>query len=281
MILVFGQTGQVARELAKREPAGRFLSRADADLADPAACAAAVRDIAPSAVINAAAYTAVDRAESEEALATTVNGSAPGAMAEACAELGIPIVHISTEYVFDGLGTTPFPADAPTAPANAYGRSKAAGEEAVRASGATCAILRTSWVFSSHGKNFVKTMLQLAESRDRIAVVDDQVGGPTPASSIAEACLVLVRRLERDPGKSGIYHLAGAPYVSRADFAREIFRQAGKPIVVDGVPTQAYPMPAIRPPNSRLDCSTLGELGLAAPHWKAALTHVLRELDSQ
>ena len=132
MILVFGQTGQVARELAKREPAGRFLSRADADLADPAACAAAVRDVAPSAVINAAAYTAVDRAESEEALATTVNGSAPGAMAEACAELGIPIVHISTEYVFDGLGTTPFPADAPTAPANAYGRSKAAGEEAVR-----------------------------------------------------------------------------------------------------------------------------------------------------
>jgi dTDP-4-dehydrorhamnose reductase len=279
MILVFGQTGQVARELARRAPGARFLSRAEADLADPAACAAAIRAIAPSAVINAAAYTAVDQAESEEALATTVNAEAPGAMATACAGLGIPFVHLSTEYVFDGLGTTPFPADAPMAPANAYGRSKAAGEKAVRAGGGPHAILRTSWVFSAHGKNFAKTMLHLAESRDRIAVVDDQIGGPTPASAIAEASLALVRLIEADAGRSGTYHLAGTPFVSRADFAREIFRQAGKAVTVEDIPTHAYPAPALRPPNSRLDCATLAAVGLAMPDWKAALTQVLAELE--
>jgi dTDP-4-dehydrorhamnose reductase len=281
MILVFGQSGQVARELARLEPGARFLARTDADLGDPDACAAAVRRFGPSAVINAAAYTAVDLAESEEELATFVNGVAPGAMATACAELGIPFIHLSTEYVFDGAGTTPFATDARMAPANAYGRSKVVGEEAVRASGAPYAILRTSWVFSAHGNNFVKTMLRLAETRDHIPVVDDQIGGPTPAGAIAEACLTLIDQLQRDPGKSGTYHLAGTPYVSRADFAREIFSRAGREAVVDGIPTHAYPTPATRPPNSRLDCAGLGEIGLARPDWKAALTRALAELEQQ
>ena len=281
MILVFGQSGQVARELARLEPGARFLSRAEADLADPVACARAIREAAPSAVINAAAYTAVDRAESEEALATAVNGAAPGAMAATCAELGILFVHISTEYVFDGAGTTPFAVDDRTAPPNAYGRSKAAGEEAVRRSGASYVILRTSWVFSAHGTNFVKTMLRLAEGRDHLTVVDDQIGGPTPAASIAEACLTAIRQFDRKPGRSGVYHLAGAPYVSRADFAREIFRQAGKDVTVEGIPTSAYPTPAVRPPNSRLDCTTLSDFDFVMPDWKAALTQVLAELEEQ
>lgn len=181
MILVFGQTGQVARELAARVPEALFLGRDAADLSDPDACAAALRAAAPSAVINAAAYTAVDRAEAEEDLATRINGAAPGAMAVAAAELGVPFVHISTDYVFDGAGTAPFAPDAPVGPLGAYGRSKLAGEEAVRAVGGVHAILRTSWVVSAHGGNFVKTMLRLGAERDSLSIVADQVGGPTAA----------------------------------------------------------------------------------------------------
>lgn len=189
MILVFGKTGQVARELARQAPAARFLGRGDADLGDPEACARAIWHSRPQLVINAAAYTAVDRAESEEALATVINGDAPGAMARACAGLDIPLLHVSTDYVFDGSGDQPRkPAD-PVTPINAYGRSKLAGECAVRDSGCRYVILRTSWVFSTFGSNFVKTMLRLGESRDRIAVVSDQIGGPTPARDIAGALL--------------------------------------------------------------------------------------------
>lgn len=227
MILVFGQTGQVARELAARVPEALFLGRDAADLSDPDACAAALRAAAPSAVINAAAYTAVDRAEAEEDLATRINGAAPGAMAVAAAELGVPFVHISTDYVFDGAGTAPFAPDAPVGPLGAYGRSKLAGEEAVRAVGGVHAILRTSWVVSAHGGNFVKTMLRLGAERDSLSIVADQVGGPTAAGDIAAACLKIAARLAADPGKSGTYHFAGAPDVSWADFAREIFGQAG------------------------------------------------------
>lgn len=277
-LLVFGQTGQVARELSAL-PDTLCLSRAEADLADPDACAAAIRAHIPRAVINAAAYTAVDKAEEEEALATTVNGAAPAAMARACAELGIPLVQISTDYVFDGSGTAPWRPEDPTAPLGAYGRSKLAGEEAVRGAGGTYAILRTSWVVSAHGANFVKTMLRLGRARESLSIVADQIGGPTPARAIAAACVQMAETLASEPEKRGIYHFAGAPDVSWAGFAREIFAQAGIACGVTEIPTADYPTPAARPLNSRLDCSALETVfGLFRPDWRAGLTDILKEL---
>lgn len=278
-VLVFGKSGQVATEL-QRHPGVVALGRDAADLSDPEACAAAIRAHRPRAVINAAAYTAVDRAESDEAQALRVNAEAPAAMARECAALGVPFVTISTDYVFDGAGTDPFAPDAPTGPLGAYGRSKLAGEEAVRAAGGAQAILRTSWVFSAHGANFVKTMLRLSETRDSLTVVADQIGGPTPARAIAGACLTIAAHLGRDPGASGTYHFAGAPDVSWADFAREIFARAGRATTVTPIPTADYPTPARRPANSRLDCRTTEAVfGIARPDWRQALTQTLTELD--
>lgn len=278
-LLVLGRTGQVATELARHNPEAVFLGRAAADLSDPEACAAAIREHHPAAVINAAAYTAVDRAEEEEALATVINGAAPGAMAQACAELAIPFVQISTDYVFDGSGTQPFSPQDSTGPLGAYGRSKLAGEDAVRAAGGTHAILRTSWVFSAHGNNFLKTMLRLAQTRDHLSVVGDQIGGPTPASGIAAACLSIADGLRADPGKTGTYHYTGAPDVSWAGFAREIFAAAGQAVTVEEIPTAEYPTPAARPLNSRLDCTTLEtQFGIARPDWVAATHDIVKEL---
>ena len=282
-LLVFGRTGQVARELQHLAAAQALdllaLGRDAADLAQPGACAAAIQAHRPRAVINAAAYTAVDRAEEEEALATAINGAAPAEMAVACAALNIPLVHISTDYVFAGSGDTPWgPADA-TAPLNAYGRSKWAGEEGIRASGATHAILRTSWVFSGHGANFVKTMLRLSETRDQIGVVEDQIGGPTPARAIAAACLAIAAQLQDAPEKTGTYHFSGAPDASWCAFAHAIFRRTGRPTRVQAIPTSAYPTPAARPLNSRLECNTTTSVfGLARPDWHAGLKECLTEL---
>ncbi|MEO0914077.1 MAG: dTDP-4-dehydrorhamnose reductase, partial [Pseudomonadota bacterium] len=219
-LLMFGASGQVAREVLARAPGAVALGRAAADLAEPAACAEAVMQHAPDVVINAAAYTAVDKAESEEDLATTINGAAPAAMAGAAARLDIPFLHISTDYVFDGSGTAFWQPQDRTAPLSAYGRSKRAGEVGVLASGATAAILRTSWVFSAHGSNFVKTMLRLGRDRESLRIVADQIGGPTPAGAIAEALLAMAERLAARRGTPGIFHLAGAPEVSWAQFAR-------------------------------------------------------------
>ena len=278
-ILVFGQTGQVATELRAQKPDAIFLGRDRADLSDPAACAAVIREIHPDAVINAAAWTAVDKAEAEEAAATVVNGAAPAAMALAAAQLGVPFVQISTDYVFDGAGDAPFKPDHPVAPLCAYGRSKLAGEQGVIAAGGIHAILRTSWVFSAHGANFVKTMLRLSETRDRLSVVADQIGGPTPARAIAEACLSIAHQLCADPSKGGTYHFSGAPDVSWAGFARETFAQAGRGTVVEDIPTAAYPTPARRPANSRMDCTTTQKVfGIARPDWKAELGLVLKDL---
>jgi dTDP-4-dehydrorhamnose reductase len=277
-ILVFGTTGQVATELARRAPV-TALGRAEADLADPDACAEAIRAHAPEAVINAAAWTAVDRAEEEEAQATTINGAAPAAMARACAELRIPFVQISTDYVFDGSGSAPWAPGAPTAPLGAYGRSKLAGEEGVRAAGGVHAILRTSWVVSAHGSNFVKTMLRVGPERGRLRVVYDQVGGPTPAGDIAAACLTIAERLARDPGASGTYHFSGAPDTSWAGFARVIFDTAGLDVAVEDIPSAEYPTPARRPLNSRLDCSaTEAVFGIPRPDWRAGLAQILSDL---
>lgn len=277
-LLVFGETGQVAREL------GRFggvtcLGRARADLADPAACAAAIAAQAPAAVINAAAYTAVDRAEEEEALATTVNAHAPGAMAAACAGLRIPFVSVSTDYVFDGTGNAPWKPDDLPSPLGAYGRSKLAGERAIAGAGGAWAVLRTSWVVSAHGHNFVRTMLRLGREREALRIVEDQMGGPTPARDIAAACMKIAEALATEPEKSGIYHFAGAPDVSWAGFAREIFAQAGIGCTVTGIPTSEYPTPARRPLNSRLDCSAAQTVfGLARSDWRAGLGIILKEL---
>lgn len=277
-ILVFGKTGQVARELATHEGV-ICLDRAAADLSKPGTCAAAIRAARPQAVINAAAYTAVDRAEEEEALASAINGTAPGEMAQECTDLGIPFVSISTDYVFSGIGEAPWSPEDATGPLGAYGRSKLVGEQAIVAAGEAYAILRTSWVVSAHGNNFVKTMLRLRAERDHLSIVADQIGGPTPARAIAAACLDMVQQLAADPGKAGIYHFAGTPDVSWAGFAREIFAQAGLTCAVEDIPSSAYPTPARRPLNSRLDCSSLQTVfGISRPGWKTGLRDILNDL---
>lgn len=277
-LLIFGRTGQVARELQQLAPVFA-LGRDAADLAQPGACAAAIQAHRPRAVINAAAYTAVDRAEAQEDLATAINGAAPAEMALACAALNIPLVHISTDYVFAGTGHRPWAPGDMAQPANAYGRSKWAGEEGIRASGCTHAILRTSWVFSAHGANFVKTMLRLSDTRDQISVVDDQIGGPTPARAIAAACLAIADQLQQAPEKTGTYHFSGAPDASWCAFARAIFRQAARPTRVQAISTSAYPTPAARPLNSRLECNTTTSVfGLARPDWHAGLKECLTQL---
>ena len=279
--LVFGKTGQVARELAQLDGTICF-GRDSADLSDPDACAALIRTEAPDAVINAAAYTAVDKAEEDEALATTVNGAAVGAMAKTCAQLGIPFVHISTDYVFDGTGETPWPVDAPLDPPNAYGHSKLVGENATRDAGGTYAIMRTSWVVSAHGNNFIKTMLRLAETRDKLTVVADQIGAPTPARDIAAASVKIATALKIDPSKSGTYHFQGSPFASWANFAREIFAQAGVGCAVEDIPTTAFPTPAARPLNSRMDCSDItASFGIPVPEWKQGLSEILQELGAK
>lgn len=278
-LLVFGQTGQVAQALARLVPEATFLGRDRADLTDPATCARAIAQARPDAVINAAAYTAVDKAESEESVARAVNALAPEAMGRACADLQVPLVQISTDYVFDGAGTAAFLPDDPVAPLGAYGRTKAEGEALLRATGAVHGILRTSWVFSADGANFVKTMLRLSDTRDRLTVVGDQVGGPTPAAAIAQACVTIAHGLRTDPALSGSYHFSGAPDTTWADFARAIFALSGRKVDVVEIPTADYPTPAQRPLNSRLDCTTtLTAFGLARPDWHAGLRDVLTDL---
>ena len=277
-VLVFGQTGQVARALVRAGPV-TALGRDVADLTDPDACADQIRQHAPRAVINAAAYTAVDRAEEEEALAHQINADAPGAMARTCADLGIPFLHISTDYVFDGDGQGAWSPDAPVAPQNAYGRTKLAGEEAVRAAGGQHAILRTAWVFSADGANFVKTMLRLSETRSALSIVGDQRGGPTPARGIAAALLTMAEAMQSDTGLSGTWHYAGQPTTTWARFARETFALAGRSVEVTEIATKDYPTPAKRPLNSELDCTTLTQdFGITPPDWRDDLAQVIKEL---
>jgi dTDP-4-dehydrorhamnose reductase len=277
-LLVFGKTGQVARELQRLAPDAQYLGRDEADLSDPNACAAAIATSDADAVINAAAWTAVDKAETEEAAATTVNGDAPTAMAQAAAAKGIPFLHISTDYVFDGSGTQPFTPDHPTAPLGAYGRSKLAGEQGVRAAGGNHLILRTSWVVSAHGANFVKTMLRLGADRENLNVVADQIGGPTPAAAIAQALLTAAKAMTQG-AQGGTHHFSGSPDTSWADFARAIMAEAALPCQIRDIPTSEYPTPAKRPLNSRLDCRALtSAFGIPRPDWREGLKAIVREL---
>lgn len=277
--LVFGQTGQVARELARLWPGATFLGRDKADLMDPAACALAVAASDAEVIVNAAAWTAVDKAETEEPAATLVNGAAPAAMARAAADLGIPFLHISTDYVFDGAGDRPFAPDHPTGPLGAYGRSKLAGEQGVRAAGGAHVVLRTSWVVSAHGANFVKTMLRLGRERESLRVVSDQIGGPTPAADIARALVTFAAAL-RDGAPGGTHHFAGAPDTSWAGFARAIMDTAGLACRIEDIPSSDYPTPARRPLNSRLDCTSLQAYGIDRPDWQAGLAAILKELNA-
>lgn len=279
-LLVFGQTGQVARELARLAPGARFLGRSQADLMHPAQCAAAIRDAEADAVINAAAWTDVEHAEAEEAAAIVANGDAPAAMARAAAAKAVPFLHVSTDYVFDGSGDRPFPPDHPTGPINAYGRSKLAGEHGIRAAEGRHLILRTSWVFSAHGSNFLKSMLRLGKERDSLPVVADQIGGPTPASALAEA-LILAARSLCDGARGGTHHFAGAPDISRAGFARAIMDEAGLACRITDIPSYDYPTRARRPPNSRLDCASFETaFGLPRPDWRQGLAKTIRELST-
>jgi dTDP-4-dehydrorhamnose reductase len=280
-LAVFGRTGQVATELARALPGARFITRAEADFADPDAVARAARGLDADVVINAAAHTAVDRAEGEEALATTVNGDSPGALAAVLAGRGVPLLHISTDYVFDGAPGRAWREDDPVAPLGAYGRSKLAGERQVAAAGPDHVILRTAWVFSAHGGNFVKTMLRVGAERAVLRVVADQRGGPTPARDIAAALVTIARAMVAGRGVGGVFHFAGAPPVTWADFAEAILaasRLERKP-QVERITTADYPTPARRPANSVLDCTRIADVyGIAQPDWRAGLAEVLKEL---
>ena len=279
-LVVFGKTGQVAQELAARAPEATYLGREAADLSDPAACGRGPEGCRrPPSSSTPPPGPRSTRPRRKRQTATLVNGEAPGAMARAAAELGVPFLHISTDYVFDGTGETPWAEDAPVAPLGAYGRSKLLGEASVRAAGGEHVILRTAWVFSSHGANFVKTMLRLSETRDALSIVDDQIGGPTHAGAIAEALLTVAAAYRAGKGVTGTYHFAGTPHVSWAGFAREIFAAAGREVAVTPIPSSDYPTPAERPKNSRLDCAKIAaDYGVQAPDWRAGLATVLKEL---
>ncbi len=283
--LVFGATGQVAGELRRRCPDGvtmTALARDAADLTDPASCADAIVAHPCDVVINAAAYTAVDRAETEEDLATLINGAAPAAMARAAAAQGVPFLHVSTDYVFDGSGNRPWRADDAVAPLNAYGRSKLAGETGVAAAGGQYAILRTSWVFSAHGNNFVRTMLRLSQTHDQLRVVEDQIGGPTAAADIADALWKMAAAFHAGEGQAGTYHFSGEPDASWKCFARETFAAAATDVDVVGIATADYPTPALRPRNSRLDCAKIESVfGILRPDWQRSLVDVVRDIQKE
>lgn len=283
--LVFGRTGQVARELARHADASGVtllqLDRDQADLSQPETCATAIADHQTDIIINAAAYTAVDMAESEPELAHLINAEAPGVMARAAAELGRPFLHVSTDYVFDGAQDVPWREGDTTGPQSVYGASKLAGEKAVRAAGGPHAILRTAWVFSAHGTNFVKTMLRLAKDRDELGIVSDQTGGPTPAADIAAALLTIGHAFNKDDGVSGVFHFCGLPAVTWAEFATEIFERAGLTdrVSVNLILTTDYPTPAKRPQNSVLDCTAITEIfGIEQPDWRVGLGNVLKDI---
>lgn len=284
--LIFGTTGQVARELMRSGDDFECVAvgRAQVDLADAMECARVVRESAADVVINAAAHTAVDRAEDEPELAYAVNARAPGAMAVAAAEIDIPLLHISTDYVFDGAPGRAWREDDPTAPLGVYGKSKLAGEQAVAAAGGDHVILRTAWVFSAHGKNFVKTMLHYGATKDEMRVVADQFGAPTAARDIADTLWAITRAWMAGEGRSGVFHYTGAPRTNWAGFAEAIFARSGWENIPRVVPINSadYPTKARRPENSVLDCGKLrAAYGIEQPDWQASLDMVLEELKKE
>ncbi|MEF3367838.1 dTDP-4-dehydrorhamnose reductase [Methylocystis sp. 9N] len=280
-IAVTGLTGQVVSALIERAPKGvemLALGRPRFDLASRDAVLASLRSVRCDAIVNAAAYTQVDKAESEPDVAMRINGAGAGFVAETAAELGVPLLHLSTDYVFDGTLQRPYREEDETGPAGAYGRSKLEGEKQIAARCANSVILRTAWVYSPFGANFVKTMLRLGEDRDEVGVVADQLGNPTNALDIADALLAIAQRLVGDPnpGLRGVFHMTGEGEASWADMAEAIFAAAAargrKPVRVRRIATSDYPTPARRPANSRLDNAKLkAHYRIALPPWRDSL----------
>jgi dTDP-4-dehydrorhamnose reductase len=291
-ILVVGAGGQVGRALGALDGRGFEivgLKRGDLDITDLAQVRAALAARPYAAVINAAAYTAVDKAESEVDAAMAINRDGPANLATATAELGLPLLHISTDYVFDGSRTGAYRETDPVGPTGVYGASKLAGEEAVRAANPRHVILRTSWVYAASTGNFVATMLRLAGDRPELRVVGDQRGGPTEASAIAEALLTMAAKLvEGEAGKGeswGTYHFSGGPATTWHGFATEIIARAAPRLaqvpVVTAIRTADYPTPARRPANSELDCSKIErQFGIRQPDWQATLGAVVEALQT-
>jgi dTDP-4-dehydrorhamnose reductase len=289
-IIVIGKEGQVARALSERAQAhgakAVLLGRPKIDLADPSGIEDILFETGGDAIVNAAAYTVVDQAESEPELAEAINGIGPGVVAGAASAMGIPVVHLSTDYVFDGTSERPYREEDEVRPLGVYGSSKLLGEQAVAAEAKNHAILRTAWVYSPFGKNFVKTMLRLAADRDEIGVVADQYGSPTSALDIADGIFAVCRNLlekPEDPDLRGLFHMAGTGFASWADFAAEILavseRFGGPGARVRPIATADYPTPAKRPANSRLDCSKLARThGVVLPPWQISLEACVRRL---
>ncbi|MBB3542439.1 dTDP-4-dehydrorhamnose reductase [Rhizobium sp. BK399] len=288
-IAVTGKQGQVVSALLERGPAACVeivaVGRPEFDLTDRASIRAVLSEIEPDAIVSAAAYTAVDKAESEEALAFVVNAEGPTAIAEVAKELGVPIVHLSTDYVFPGDKQGVYVETDATGPVSVYGRSKLAGEVGVAATNPNHAILRTAWVYSPFGANFVKTMLRLAETRDAVNVVADQHGTPTSAFDIADAVIAIAKRLSADPDMKlrGVFHLTGSGEATWADFAEAIFAglqtRSGKLVSVGRITTADYPTTAKRPANSRLSNDKLKQAyGIVLPDWKESTKVVLDRL---
>ncbi len=288
-IAIIGQSGQLARALiqqcANSSITATSYDRSALDLtADSEEIERFIDNLETDGVIIAAAYTAVDQAETDEATVFAVNAEAPAAIARACARRDISLVHVSTDYVFQGKADTPYTVEAPTQPINAYGRSKLAGEEAVIGAQARAAVLRTSWVYDGSGKNFMTTMLRLAQTRSELNVVADQIGRPTFTRHLADACLAVMKDLQSDESSTvrGIYHVTNSgPPISWADFAAAIFERAHEHLPhhmqVSPIPSRDYPTPAKRPAYSVLDLAKFESRFGALPHWREGLEQALKD----
>jgi len=283
-ILIFGSGGQLGHELMRTSwPAGLVpvgLPRAVCDIADETAVRAALDEYRPGLVVNAAAYTAVDRAETEVAAAFRTNRAGPATLGKACADHALPLIHISTDYVFDGTKTTPYEETDPVAPLGQYGASKEAGEAALRETLDRHVILRTAWLFGAHGPNFITTILRLAGDRDELAVVADQIGSPTPADALAGAVAAIAGRLIEGDTSWGTYHYVGSPPTAWHGLAEatlaELKRRTGRSVRVKPITTSDYPTPARRPANSVLDCARIGAaFGISQPDWHAGLARLM------
>lgn len=293
-ILLFGKNGQVGWELQRSlAPLGelvaldRHSTDLCGDLANLAGISATVRQVRPDVIVNAAAYTAVDKAESDAALAHLVNAEAPGALAEAASAVGAWLVHYSTDYVFDGSGSQPWKENDPTGPLNVYGRTKLEGEQRIAAQCAQHLILRTSWVYAARGGNFAKTMLRLARERNRLSVIDDQFGAPTGADLLADVTAHAIRQLLQRPSDAGLYHLAASGETSWYTYAKYVLEYAQtvdsaikmKAIQIEPMHASAFPALARRPHNSRLDTRKLQTIfGLSLPPWQQGVDRMLTEI---
>ncbi len=294
-ILLLGKNGQVGWELQRSlAPLGELVALdfdspgpLSADFSKPESLADTVRAVAPDVIVNAAAHTAVDKAESEPDLARAINATAPGILAREAAARGAWLVHYSTDYVFDGAGSAPRDEEAPTGPLNVYGQTKLEGEQAIRASGCRHLLLRTSWVYGARGGNFARTMLKLAQEREALKVIDDQIGAPTGADLLADLTAHMLRAARIDDSLAGTYHAVAGGETSWHGYASHVIafaRAAGVPLrvgegAIAAVPTTAFPTPARRPLNSRLATAKLRErFGLALPDWRAGVDRMLAEV---